>query len=45
MMHSAAGESRTGGLSSDRAADHITGTVLAAFTLPGKPVPEAGEGA
>ncbi|MFF5363737.1 TetR/AcrR family transcriptional regulator [Streptomyces scabiei] len=45
VMHSAAEEIRAGHLSSDRAADHITATVLAAFTPPGKPVPETGGGA
>ncbi|MGJ3560574.1 hypothetical protein ACR6C2_27010 [Streptomyces sp. INA 01156] len=39
-MHSAAEEIRAGRLSSDRAAAHITATVLAAFTPPGKPVPD-----
>ncbi|MCX4480923.1 TetR/AcrR family transcriptional regulator [Streptomyces cellulosae] len=43
IMHSAAEEIRAGRLSSDRAADHITATVLAAFTPPGQPVPESGE--
>ncbi|MEV1079588.1 TetR/AcrR family transcriptional regulator [Streptomyces sp. NPDC050211] len=45
VMHSAAEEIRAGRLTSDRAADHITATVLAAFTPPGKPVPEIGGGA
>lgn len=45
VMHSAADEIRAGRLTSDRAADHITATVLAAFTPPGKPVPEPGGGA
>ncbi|MFF9221787.1 MULTISPECIES: TetR/AcrR family transcriptional regulator [Streptomyces] len=40
VMHSAADEIRAGRLTSDRAAAHITATVLAAFTPPGKPVPE-----
>ncbi|GHH63056.1 hypothetical protein FHS35_002003 [Streptomyces umbrinus] len=40
VMHSAAEEIRAGRLTSDRAADHITATVLAAFTPPGAPVPE-----
>ncbi|WP_405553367.1 TetR/AcrR family transcriptional regulator [Streptomyces canus] len=44
VMHSAAEEIRAGRLTSDRAADHITATVLAAFTPPGKPVPETGGG-
>lgn len=39
-MHSAAEEIRAGRLTSDRAAHHITATVLAAFTPPGTPVPE-----
>ncbi|MGW9398144.1 TetR/AcrR family transcriptional regulator [Streptomyces sp. NPDC055642] len=43
IMHSAAEEIRAGRLSSDRAAAHITATVLAAFTPPGQPVPESGE--
>jgi AcrR family transcriptional regulator len=42
VMHSAAEEIRAGRLTSDRAADHITATVLAAFTPPGTPVPETG---
>ncbi|MGW0818303.1 TetR/AcrR family transcriptional regulator [Streptomyces viridiviolaceus] len=45
VMHSAADEIRAGRLTSDRAADHITATVLAAFTPPGSPVPEPGAGA
>ncbi|MFB9462777.1 TetR/AcrR family transcriptional regulator [Streptomyces cinereospinus] len=45
VMHSAAEEIRAGRLAPDRAADHITATVLAAFTSPGTPVPEAGSGA
>ncbi|MET9820479.1 TetR/AcrR family transcriptional regulator [Streptomyces sp. NPDC006349] len=45
VMHSAADEIRAGRLTSDRAADHITTTVLAAFTPPGTPVPETGGGA
>jgi AcrR family transcriptional regulator len=45
IMHSAAEEIRAGRLSSDRAAAHITATVLAAFTPPGKPVPDPGAGA
>ncbi|MGW7170003.1 TetR/AcrR family transcriptional regulator [Streptomyces sp. NPDC054884] len=44
VMHSAAEEIRAGRLTSDRAADHITATVLAAFTPPGRPVPETGGG-
>ncbi|MFF2852810.1 TetR/AcrR family transcriptional regulator [Streptomyces sp. NPDC058001] len=40
VMHSAAEEIRAGRLTSDRAAAHITATVLAAFTPPGTPVPE-----
>lgn len=44
VMHSAAEEIRAGRLTSDRAADHITATVLAAFTPPGTPVPETGGG-
>lgn len=44
VMHSAADEIRAGRLSSDRAAAHITATVLAAFTPPGQPVPEPGAG-
>ncbi|MFD3919105.1 hypothetical protein [Streptomyces sp. NPDC058595] len=39
VMHSAADEIRAGRLTSDHAAAHITATVLAAFTPPGKPVP------
>ncbi|MFE9677179.1 TetR/AcrR family transcriptional regulator [Streptomyces sp. NPDC006259] len=42
VMHSASEEIRAGRLTSDRAAHHITATVLAAFTPPGKPVPETG---
>lgn len=38
VMHSAAEEIRAGRLTSD----HITATVLAAFTPPGAPVPETG---
>ncbi|WP_329548913.1 hypothetical protein OG548_38480 [Streptomyces sp. NBC_01356] len=45
VMHSAADEIRAGRLTSERAADHITATVLAAFTPPGQPVPETGGGA
>lgn len=45
VMHSAATEIRAGRLTSERAADHITATVLAAFTPPGTPVPEPGGGA
>ncbi|MBL3671180.1 TetR/AcrR family transcriptional regulator [Streptomyces sp. M2CJ-2] len=45
VMHSAADEIRAGRLTSDRAAAHITATALAAFTPPGKPVPEPGAGA
>ncbi|MEU3612255.1 hypothetical protein ABZ725_08030 [Streptomyces sp. NPDC006872] len=45
VMHSASEEIRAGRLTADRAADHITATVLAAFTPPGKPVPEPGIGA
>ncbi|WP_406723548.1 TetR/AcrR family transcriptional regulator [Streptomyces sp. GD-15H] len=45
VMHSATDEIRAGRLTSDRAAAHITATVLAAFTPPGKPVPEPGAGA
>lgn len=41
IMRSAAEEIRAGRLTSD----HITATVLAAFTPPGKPVPEPGGGA
>ncbi|MET9565782.1 TetR/AcrR family transcriptional regulator [Streptomyces tauricus] len=44
IMHSAADEIRAGRLTSDRAAGHITATVLAAFTPPGTPVPESGTG-
>ncbi|MFD5259120.1 TetR/AcrR family transcriptional regulator [Streptomyces bobili] len=44
VMHSAAEEIRAGRLTSDRAADHITATVLGAFTPPGRPVPETGSG-
>ncbi len=44
VMHSAAEEIRAGRLTSDRAADHITATVLAAFTPPGKPVPDTSGG-
>ncbi|MER6135590.1 TetR/AcrR family transcriptional regulator [Streptomyces sp. NPDC001815] len=44
IMHSAADEIRAGRLTSDRAAGHITATVLAAFTPPGAPVPESGTG-
>ncbi|MEU9671024.1 TetR/AcrR family transcriptional regulator [Streptomyces bobili] len=44
VMHSAAEEIRAGRLTSDRAADHITATVLAAFTPPGQPVPETSGG-
>jgi AcrR family transcriptional regulator len=44
VMHSAAEEIRAGRLTSERAADHITATVLAAFTSPGAVVPEAGDG-
>ncbi|GGT00020.1 TetR/AcrR family transcriptional regulator [Streptomyces chromofuscus] len=42
VMHSAADEIRSGNLTPDRAADCITATVLAAFTPPGRPVPESG---
>ncbi len=42
VMKSAADEIRAGNLTPDRAAVHITATVLAAFTPPGKPVPEPG---
>jgi hypothetical protein len=42
VMHSAAEEIRGGRLTPDHAADHITATVLAAFTPPGTPVPETG---
>jgi AcrR family transcriptional regulator len=45
IMHSAAEEIRAGRLTSGHAADHITTTVLAAFTPPGAPVPEVGSGA
>ncbi len=45
VMHSAAEEIRAGRLTSEHAADHITATVLAAFTPPGAPVPETGGGA
>ncbi|WP_406350742.1 hypothetical protein [Streptomyces sp. NBC_00658] len=45
VMHSAADEIRAGRLTSERAADHITATVLAAFTPPGQPVLETGGGA
>jgi AcrR family transcriptional regulator len=44
VMHSAAEEIRAGRLTPERAADHITATVLAAFTPPGTPVPEADGG-
>ncbi|CAL9665994.1 TetR/AcrR family transcriptional regulator [Streptomyces sp. Tu 3180] len=44
VMHSAADEIRAGRLTSEHAAGHITATVLAAFTPPGKPVPECGGG-
>ncbi|WP_409474539.1 TetR/AcrR family transcriptional regulator [Streptomyces sp. HC307] len=40
VMHSAADEIRSGNLAPDRAAAYITATVLAAFTPPGRPVPE-----
>ncbi|MER6181808.1 TetR/AcrR family transcriptional regulator [Streptomyces sp. NPDC001652] len=40
IMHSAAEEIRASRLTSDRAAHHITATALAAFTPPGRPVPE-----
>ncbi|MFH9652883.1 TetR/AcrR family transcriptional regulator [Streptomyces anulatus] len=40
IMHSAAEEIRAGRLTPNHAAGHITATVLAAFTPPGKPVPE-----
>lgn len=43
VMHSAADEIRAGRLAPDHAAVHITATVLAAFTPPGKPVPELGD--
>ncbi|MFC0624140.1 TetR/AcrR family transcriptional regulator [Kribbella deserti] len=39
VMHSAADEINAGRLSTDKAADCITATVLAAFTPPGRPVP------
>ncbi|MFE6338484.1 TetR/AcrR family transcriptional regulator [Streptomyces sp. NPDC057806] len=42
VMHSAAEEIRAGRLASERAADHITATVLGAFTPPGEPVPATG---
>lgn len=42
VMHSATEEIRAGRLTPDHAADHITATVLAAFTPPGTPVPETG---
>ncbi|MGW0577685.1 TetR/AcrR family transcriptional regulator [Streptomyces sp. NPDC002920] len=42
IMKGAADEVRTGNLTPDRAAAHITATVLAAFTPPGKPAPEPG---
>jgi AcrR family transcriptional regulator len=42
VMHSATEEIRAGRLTPDHAADHITATVLAAFTPPGAPVPETG---
>ncbi|MFF3305465.1 TetR/AcrR family transcriptional regulator [Streptomyces sp. NPDC002908] len=45
VMHSAADEIRAGRLTSDHAPAHITATVLAAFTPPGRPVPESGAGA
>ncbi|WP_369275777.1 TetR/AcrR family transcriptional regulator [Streptomyces sp. R11] len=45
VMHSATEEIRAGRLTPDHAADHITATVLAAFTPPGTPVPETGGGA
>lgn len=45
IMHSAAEEIRAGRLTSGHAADHITTTVLAAFTPPGTPVPEIDGGA
>ncbi|WP_448320267.1 TetR/AcrR family transcriptional regulator [Streptomyces sp. CO7] len=44
VMHSAAEEIRAGRLTSERAADHITATALAAFTPPGAVVPEIGNG-
>jgi AcrR family transcriptional regulator len=40
IMHSAAEEIRASRLTPDRAAHHITATALAAFTPPGRPVPE-----
>ncbi|OAH12884.1 TetR/AcrR family transcriptional regulator [Streptomyces jeddahensis] len=43
VMHSAADEIRAGRLAPDHAAAHITATVLAAFTPPGKLVPELGD--
>ncbi|NUT51639.1 MAG: TetR/AcrR family transcriptional regulator, partial [Saccharothrix sp.] len=43
LMHGAADEIRAGRLTPDRAAFHITATVLAAFTPPGTPVPVPGE--
>lgn len=42
VMHSATEEIRAGRLTPDHAADHITATMLAAFTPPGTPVPETG---
>lgn len=45
VMHSAAEEIRAGRLTPGAAAAQITATVLAAFTPPGKPVPEPGTGA
>lgn len=45
VMHSAADEIRAGRLTSDRAAAHITATMVAAFTSPGRPVPDSGTGA
>ena len=42
IMHGAAEEIRAGRLTSEHAAGHITATVLAAFTPPGKPVPKTG---
>lgn len=45
VMNSAADEIRAGRLTSDRAAAHITATVLAAFTSPGRPVPDPSTGA
>jgi hypothetical protein len=44
-MHSAARKIRAGRLTSERAAGHSTATVLAAFTSPGRLVPEPGAGA